>query len=236
MASRIADPEQVVLESDPYRRLSYTWHTFTPELADAVGFDDDFAAGSPPSRGRRSTFDIEPAGDGMVKLTVVHDGFEPDSAVAQMVSDGWPQRVASLKTLLETGEPLPGLTREDQVEESVGSAVIDVAAMPDLHHEHQKRSVLDRVDDAVVTSANAPERRIASELCRLPVAEGRGPASRSRRSPAVWIGRSSLDSALAAAGSNRTLIRSQPDVLLRPAPRGWSAHRHGDEREPPARR
>ena len=28
----IADPEQVVLESDPYRRLSYTWHTFTPEL------------------------------------------------------------------------------------------------------------------------------------------------------------------------------------------------------------
>src|SRR5688500_18373556 len=30
----IADPEQVVLESDPYRRLSYTWHTFTPELAE----------------------------------------------------------------------------------------------------------------------------------------------------------------------------------------------------------
>ncbi len=27
----IADPEQVVLESDPYRRLSYAWHTFTPE-------------------------------------------------------------------------------------------------------------------------------------------------------------------------------------------------------------
>src|SRR4051794_33281020 len=25
----IADPEQVVLEADPYRRLSYTWHTFT---------------------------------------------------------------------------------------------------------------------------------------------------------------------------------------------------------------
>ena len=27
----IADPEQIVLESDPYRRLAYTWHTFTPE-------------------------------------------------------------------------------------------------------------------------------------------------------------------------------------------------------------
>ena len=29
----IADPDQVVLEYDPYRRLAYTWHTFTPELA-----------------------------------------------------------------------------------------------------------------------------------------------------------------------------------------------------------
>src|ERR1700759_2449094 len=29
----IADPEQVVLESEPYRRLSYTWQTATPEWA-----------------------------------------------------------------------------------------------------------------------------------------------------------------------------------------------------------
>ena len=33
---RIADPEQVVLESDPYRRLSYTWHTFTPGAGRAL--------------------------------------------------------------------------------------------------------------------------------------------------------------------------------------------------------
>jgi len=38
---------------------------------------------------------------------VVHDGFAPDSTVAQMVSGGWPNVIASLKTLLETGEPLP---------------------------------------------------------------------------------------------------------------------------------
>ena len=37
----IADPEQVVLESEPYRRLSYTWHTFTPEFGQAVGFSED---------------------------------------------------------------------------------------------------------------------------------------------------------------------------------------------------
>ena len=57
---------------------------------------------------RRSkvTFDIEPVTQG-VKLTVIHDGFEPDSTVAQMVSIGWPDVISSLKTLLETGEPLP---------------------------------------------------------------------------------------------------------------------------------
>ncbi|HXP99056.1 MAG TPA: SRPBCC domain-containing protein, partial [Solirubrobacteraceae bacterium] len=58
----------------------------------------------------RSTvsFEIEPAADGVVKLTVIHGGFEPGSTAAQMVSAGWPAVLASLKTLLETGEPLSG--------------------------------------------------------------------------------------------------------------------------------
>jgi hypothetical protein len=42
-----------------------------------------------------------------VRLTVIHDGFEPGSTVAQMIKDGWPQIISSLKTLLETGAPLP---------------------------------------------------------------------------------------------------------------------------------
>jgi hypothetical protein len=41
-----------------------------------------------------------------VKLTVVHDEFDPGSIVATMVSKGWPAILSSLKTLLETGEPL----------------------------------------------------------------------------------------------------------------------------------
>jgi len=52
------------------------------------------------------TFDIEPAGD-TVKLTVVHDGFQPGSAVLSSISEGWPELLSSLKTLLETGAPLP---------------------------------------------------------------------------------------------------------------------------------
>ncbi|HEX2746310.1 MAG TPA: SRPBCC domain-containing protein [Streptosporangiaceae bacterium] len=74
----ISDPGSVVLESDPYRRLSYTWHTMTPELAEKFGWDQEFAAklaGEPRSK---VTFDIEPVTQG-VKLTVIHDGFEPGS-------------------------------------------------------------------------------------------------------------------------------------------------------------
>lgn len=102
----IADPEQVVLESDPYRRLSYAWHTFTPEWADAQGIDDETL--SKLAREPRSTvtFDIESLGP-VVKLTVVHDGFEPGSTARELFSGGWPHLLASLKTLLETGEALP---------------------------------------------------------------------------------------------------------------------------------
>ena len=52
-------------------------------------------------------FDIEEAGPGVVKLTVIHDGFEPGSAILAGVSDGWPAVIAGLKTLLESGSALP---------------------------------------------------------------------------------------------------------------------------------
>src|SRR4051812_12357295 len=103
----IADPEQRVVESDPYRRLSYTWHTFTDELSDALDFTDEArerVAGEPRSR---VTFDIEPFGDGQVKLTVIHDGLEPDGLTRTLIGNGWPRVLANLKTLLETGESLP---------------------------------------------------------------------------------------------------------------------------------
>ncbi len=51
------------------------------------------------------SFDIEPVGDG-VKLTVIHDDFETASAMLESISNGWPLILASLKTLLETGESL----------------------------------------------------------------------------------------------------------------------------------
>ena len=63
---RVANPEQVVLEAEPPRRLSYTWHTFTPELARAAEVDEErfaAAAGEPRSK---VTFELEPAGSAVL--------------------------------------------------------------------------------------------------------------------------------------------------------------------------
>jgi uncharacterized protein YndB with AHSA1/START domain len=100
-----ADPDQVVLESEPHRRLSYTWHTYTPEFAETFGFSDEVLAKVTSERRSKVTFEIEPLGE-MVKLTVVHDA-EPGSTVLEGVREGWPSILSSLKTLLETGETLP---------------------------------------------------------------------------------------------------------------------------------
>jgi uncharacterized protein YndB with AHSA1/START domain/DNA-binding transcriptional ArsR family regulator len=102
----ISEPEQVVLESEPYRRLSYTWHTFTPELAEALDLSDDARERIAAEPRSKVTFAIEALGE-RVKLTVIHEGFEEGSVVITMISQGWPRVLSDLKTLLETGEPLP---------------------------------------------------------------------------------------------------------------------------------
>jgi uncharacterized protein YndB with AHSA1/START domain len=99
----IDDPEQVVVEADPPRRLSYRWHTLTPELAEALDLSDDTRQRIVAERRSTVTFDLEPLGP-VVKLTVVHDGFDEGSVMAQMVATGWPSVLSNLKTLLETGE------------------------------------------------------------------------------------------------------------------------------------
>jgi len=103
---KIVDPAQIVLESEPYRRLAYTWHTFTPEWAEAHELGDEVFTALATERRSKVTFEIEPRGP-MVKLTVVHDDFEPGSTVRQMVGEGWPELLSGLKTLLETGDTPP---------------------------------------------------------------------------------------------------------------------------------
>jgi len=93
---RVADTGEVV-EIDPPRKLVLTWqHQLFPELT-AEGFS-------------RLTYDLEPMGSS-VKLTVTHTIDRKDSKLVKAVSNGWPNILASLKSLLETGEALEGSDR-----------------------------------------------------------------------------------------------------------------------------
>jgi uncharacterized protein YndB with AHSA1/START domain len=88
---RVADAGEV-LEADPPRCLVLSWrHEIMPEMK-AEGFS-------------RMTWLLEAQGD-MVKLTVTHEIDRPGSKFIEAVSGGWPIILASLKSLLETGEAL----------------------------------------------------------------------------------------------------------------------------------
>ena len=77
-----------VVESRPYTRLVVSWAE-----------PDDLTDMS------RVTYEIEPLED-EVRLTVTHGHFKADSPMVGKVSKGWPHRLSSLKSFLETGTGL----------------------------------------------------------------------------------------------------------------------------------
>ena len=88
---RVADAGEVV-EIEPQRRLVLRWRNeFMPELREE-GYS-------------RMTYEIEKKGES-VKLTVIHEMERGGSKLIDAVSGGWPMILSSLKSLLETGEPL----------------------------------------------------------------------------------------------------------------------------------
>ncbi|TDW22248.1 ArsR/SmtB family transcription factor [Kribbella kalugense] len=97
----ISGADQVVVEHDPYSRLSYTWHHITPEFAKEFGIDDATYEKISREPLSTATFELEPV-DNQVKLTVIHTGFEPGSTIRTMIQEGWPALLADLKSLLET--------------------------------------------------------------------------------------------------------------------------------------
>ena len=88
---RLADSGKV-LEIEPERKLALSWHKeFEPEMrAEGVS---------------RLTYELEQQGES-VKLTVIHEMDKPQSKLIDGVSNGWPHVLSSLKSLLETGQPL----------------------------------------------------------------------------------------------------------------------------------
>ena len=89
--TRTADVVGKVVESTPPRRLVLTW-------ARPKDAEDD-------SKHSRVTFDIEPQGDGVIRLTVTHE--ELDAQMLAGISGGWPIVLSNLRSFLETGRALP---------------------------------------------------------------------------------------------------------------------------------
>jgi uncharacterized protein YndB with AHSA1/START domain len=105
IGGEVRDLGQVVLEADPCRRLSYTWHNYQREHIEMFGWTEEQFAEMTKEKISKVTFDIEPDGDA-VKLTIIHGDFAPGSQMLTAVSGGWPKVAAGLKTLLETGRPM----------------------------------------------------------------------------------------------------------------------------------
>ncbi len=90
-----------VLEVDSPRRLAHTWRFL---------WDDEVKAEGPT----RVAFEIDEKDAGVCRLTVTHELENAPRTAAQLAGEvegaggGWAFVLSDLKTLLETGEPLPG--------------------------------------------------------------------------------------------------------------------------------
>lgn len=87
----VSDTGEIV-EIEPQKRLVLKWRNeFKPELR-TEGHS-------------RLTYELQQQGES-VKLTILHEMDKPNSKFIHAVSGGWPHILASLKSLLETGESL----------------------------------------------------------------------------------------------------------------------------------
>jgi uncharacterized protein YndB with AHSA1/START domain len=94
------DPKKVdiaghVIEHDAPRRLTMTW-------VDPKEFAND-------AKHSHVAISIDPWHDS-VRLSIEHDQLEPASDMLHGITHGWPIVFSSLKSLLETGKPLPHTT------------------------------------------------------------------------------------------------------------------------------
>jgi uncharacterized protein YndB with AHSA1/START domain len=83
-----------VVETQKPKRLVITW-------ADPHDVEK-------PEKLTRVTFEIESM-RGVVRLTVTHDRLEAGSSMLEGITEGWPKVLSSMKSFLESGNPLPSL-------------------------------------------------------------------------------------------------------------------------------
>jgi len=91
--SNVVDITGIVVESVRPRRLVISWA--------------DPKEAARPEKVSRVTFEIVPHADDVTRLTVTHDELEAGSGMEKGITQGWPIVLASLKSWLETGKPVP---------------------------------------------------------------------------------------------------------------------------------
>ena len=156
--------EGTVEEVDAPRRLVTTWRV----LYDAAMADE------PPSR---VEWHVEPAGEGLTKLTARHLDLGRSPLTSRSVSTGWPWVLGSLKSLLETGEGLPRATSEP------------AAAAEDVDGETHRRFAIEANnaaweligrDDLDAAEAEDLMRRVYAAAYHWARAARRGPENEAR--------------------------------------------------------
>lgn len=86
--------EGQVAASEPPNRLVHTYHSLWPPMNEDA-----------PTR---VTWELEPMPGGVTRVTVVHEGFQGETPTyAGLQGGGWAWILSNMKTLLETGEPMP---------------------------------------------------------------------------------------------------------------------------------
>ncbi len=86
--------EGEVVLSDPPNRLVHTYHSLWPPMNEDA-----------PTK---VTWELASMPGGVTRVTVVHEDFQEETATYQgMQSGGWAWILSNMKTLLETGEPMP---------------------------------------------------------------------------------------------------------------------------------
>jgi uncharacterized protein YndB with AHSA1/START domain len=86
--------EGEVIEAEPPNRLVHSYHSLWPPMNEDA-----------PTK---VTWELEAMSAGVTKVTVVHEEFQGETATYQgLQSGGWAWILSNMKTLLETGEPMP---------------------------------------------------------------------------------------------------------------------------------
>jgi uncharacterized protein YndB with AHSA1/START domain/DNA-binding transcriptional ArsR family regulator len=86
--------EGQVVASEPPSRLVHTYHSLWPPMNEDA-----------PTQ---VTWELEAMPGGVTKVTVVHEDFQAETATYKgLQGGGWTWILSNMKTLLETGEPMP---------------------------------------------------------------------------------------------------------------------------------